>query len=94
MDKGLPSDDSAFTYAYFYHLMKICRGVLLYEKIKDPDDIRAIMIPFFGKFVFKYTKTLENKRKNVKNYGIVDINKVETETDTEGCVVLELDKSI
>lgn len=37
MDKGLPSDDSAFTYAYFYHLMKICRGVLLYDKIKDPD---------------------------------------------------------
>ena len=37
MDKGLPSDDNAFTYAYFYHLMKICRGVLLYDKIKDPD---------------------------------------------------------
>jgi hypothetical protein len=37
IDKGMPSDDSAFTYAYIYHLMKICRGVLLYEKLKDSD---------------------------------------------------------
>lgn len=37
IDKGLPSDDSAFTSKYIYHLMKICRGVLLYEKLKDSD---------------------------------------------------------
>jgi hypothetical protein len=37
IDKGLPSDDTAFTNVYLYHLMKICRGVLLYEKLKDPD---------------------------------------------------------
>lgn len=36
IDKGLPSDDSAFTNQYFYHLMKIYRGVLLNEKLKDP----------------------------------------------------------
>jgi hypothetical protein len=36
IDKGLPTDDSAFTNQYFYHLMKIYRGVLLNEKLKDP----------------------------------------------------------
>lgn len=35
IDKGLPSDDSTFSNQYIYHLMKICRGVLLYEKLKD-----------------------------------------------------------
>jgi len=37
IDKGFPTDDSGFSNAYIYHLMKICRGVLLYEKLKDPD---------------------------------------------------------
>ena len=48
----------------------ICDHPLFFvsEKIKDPDDIRAIMIPYFGKFVFKYGKTLENKRVNRKKY--------------------------
>jgi hypothetical protein len=36
IDKGNPSDDSPFTNQYFYHLMKIYRGVLLNEKLKDP----------------------------------------------------------
>jgi hypothetical protein len=36
IDKGYPSDDSPFTNQYFYHLMKIYRGVLLNEKLKDP----------------------------------------------------------
>lgn len=48
----------------------ICDHPLFFvaEKMKDPDDIRAIMVPFFGKFVFKYGKTLENKRFNRKKY--------------------------
>jgi hypothetical protein len=37
IDKGLPSDDTAFPNAYLYHLMKICRGVLLHEKLKESD---------------------------------------------------------
>jgi len=36
IDKGNPTDDSPFTNQYFYHLMKIYRGVLLNEKLKDP----------------------------------------------------------
>jgi hypothetical protein len=48
----------------------ICDHPLFFvsERIKDPNDTRAIMIPFFGKFVFRYGKTMESKIKNVKNH--------------------------
>lgn len=44
----------------------ICEHPLLFVKnrIKDPNDIRSIMIPYFGKFVFKFGKTLEGKKLN------------------------------
>lgn len=44
----------------------ICEHPLLFVKnhIKDPNDIRSIMIPYFGKFVFKFGKTLEGKKFN------------------------------
>jgi hypothetical protein len=44
----------------------ICEHPLLFVKnrIKDPNDIRSIMIPYFGKFVFKFGKTLEDKKFN------------------------------
>jgi len=45
----------------------IAEHPLLFTKnrIKDPDDNRPIMIPYFGKFVFKFGKTLEGKKLNV-----------------------------
>lgn len=36
INKGPMSDDSVFTNQYIYHLMKIMRSVLLYERLKDP----------------------------------------------------------
>jgi hypothetical protein len=44
----------------------ICEHPLLFVKnrIKDPNDIRSIMIPYFGKFVFKFGKTVEDKKLN------------------------------
>jgi hypothetical protein len=36
LNKGPQSDDSVFTNQYIYHLMKIMRSVLLYERLKDP----------------------------------------------------------
>jgi hypothetical protein len=50
----------------------ICDHPLFFvsERIKDPTDIRAIMIPFFGKFVFKYSKTMSSKEINTKNHHI------------------------
>jgi hypothetical protein len=46
----------------------ICEHPLLFVKnrIKDPNDIRSIMIPYFGKFVFKFGKTLEDKKHNTE----------------------------
>jgi hypothetical protein len=43
---------------------------LLFTKhvIEDPNDIRAIMIPYFGKFVFKIFKTVEDKKRNVEKF--------------------------
>ena len=43
---------------------------LLFTKrvIENPEDIRAIMIPYFGKFVFKIFKTVEDKKRNVEKF--------------------------
>jgi len=46
----------------------ICEHPLLFtaHHIKDPNDNRPIMIPYFAKFVFKFGKTLEGKKLNVE----------------------------
>jgi hypothetical protein len=43
---------------------------LLFTKrvIENPEDIRAVMIPYFGKFVFKTMKTLEDKKCNMQKF--------------------------
>lgn len=48
----------------------ICEHPLLFAKhmIEDPNNIRAIMIRYFGKFVPKHGITLEDKQKNVDRY--------------------------
>lgn len=48
----------------------ICHHPFLFskKKIEDPNDIRAIMIPHFGKFVMKALKTMDSKIRNVKKY--------------------------
>lgn len=50
----------------------ICEHPLFFvrEKIKDPNDIRAITVPYFGKFVFKPTKTMADKQYNRKKYDL------------------------
>lgn len=49
---------------------QIVHHPLLFTKhmIEDPNTIRPIMIPFFGKFVFKFGKTIEDKKLNVLKY--------------------------
>jgi len=48
----------------------ICEHPLLFTKhtIENPNDIRAIMIKYFGKFIPKYNKTVEDKQKNMDRY--------------------------
>lgn len=48
----------------------ICEHPLLFVKkrMEDPEDIRAIMITYFGKFVLKPSKTIEDKRRVVKKH--------------------------
>jgi hypothetical protein len=48
----------------------ICYHPLLFAKhvMEDPDDDRAIMIRYFGKFVLKYNKTKVDKKKNVDRH--------------------------
>ena len=48
----------------------ICEHPLLFtrHRIEDPNDIRPIMIPYFGKFVFKFGKTMDDKILNFKKY--------------------------
>jgi len=48
----------------------ICEHPLLFtkHKIEDPNNIRAIMIKYLGKFVPKYGKGLEDKQRNVKRF--------------------------
>jgi hypothetical protein len=49
----------------------ICEHPLLFAKyrMKDPNDIRPIMIPYFAKFVFKLGRTIEDKKRNTeKNF--------------------------
>ena len=48
----------------------ICEHPLLFtkHKMEDPIDIRPIMIMYFGKFVFKRTKSLDDKNKAIETY--------------------------
>ena len=48
----------------------ICYHPLLFSKhvIEDPEDERAIMIRYFGKFILKYNKNSESKKTNVDKY--------------------------
>jgi len=48
----------------------ICYHPLLFAKhiMEDPDDERAIMIRYFGKFTLKYGKTSDDKKSNVDKY--------------------------
>jgi hypothetical protein len=48
----------------------ICEHPLFFtrRRIEDPNDIRAIMITYFGKFVPKFGKTVEDKVLNVNKY--------------------------
>jgi len=48
----------------------ICEYPFLFakRKIEDPNDIRPIMITYFGKFIPKHTVTLEVKNRNVNNF--------------------------
>jgi len=48
----------------------ICHHPFLFTKkrIEDPNDVRAIMITHFAKFVMKHFKSMESKQRNVKKY--------------------------
>lgn len=48
----------------------ICEHPLFFvkQKIEDPENIKAIMIRYFCKFVPKYNKTIEDKKFNVQKY--------------------------
>lgn len=48
----------------------ICEHPLLFvvNRIRDPNDVRPIMIPYFGKFVVKFGVTMQDKITNVKKY--------------------------
>ena len=48
----------------------ICHHPFLFTKkrIEDPNDVRAVMIMYFGKFVMKYFKNMQSKQRNVKKY--------------------------
>ncbi len=48
----------------------IAEHPLLFTKhcIQDPNNIRPVMIPYFGKFVLKFKKTVESKIYNTNKY--------------------------
>ena len=48
----------------------ICNHPLLFTKhiMEDPEDIRAVMIRYFGKFIFKLGKTVEEKKFNTEKH--------------------------
>jgi len=48
----------------------ICEHPLLFtkERMEDPNDMRPIMIMYWGKFVYKTTKTLDDKKNAIDRY--------------------------
>jgi len=61
----------------------ICEYPLLFAKrrIEDPNDIRPIMITYFGKFVLKKEKSIEDKEKNVERLNKLKANRLNRKKD-------------
>jgi len=67
---GILKDISLRFYKDIRVVKVICEHPLLFvkKKIQDPNDVRPIWIPYFGKFVMKNIKSLQDKQNNTKKY--------------------------
>ena len=76
----------------FYKDMRVIKAICYHpflfskKKIEDPNDTRAIMITYFGKFVMKSLKNMDSKIRNVKKYNdlIAKKSNLKQNTNVEG----------